>query len=66
MPTIDETRREVSVTAADLPLFCPRAGAPLWARHPRVYLDVLKTGAATCPYCSTTYRFTGAKPKGHH
>lgn len=66
MSTIDETTREVTVSLQDLPLSCPRPQAPLWARHPRVFLDVLKTGEATCPYCGTTYRFSGEKPKGHH
>ena len=28
------------VTMADLPLHCPLPTAPLWARHPRVFLDV--------------------------
>ncbi len=66
MSAIDETVREVTVIADDLPLACPRPGAPLWARHPRVFLDVLKTGVAVCPYCGTQYRFSGDKPKGHH
>lgn len=66
MSAIDERVREAAVTASDLPLCCPRPGAPLWARHPRVFLDVLKTGSATCPYCGTHYRFTGEPPKGHH
>jgi uncharacterized Zn-finger protein len=66
MTQLDETTREVAVTAHDLPLACPREGSPLWARHPRVFLDVLKTGEAACPYCGTTYRFTGERPKGHH
>lgn len=61
-----DAAREVSVSAADLPLHCPLPGAPLWARHPRVFLDVLHTGSAVCPYCGATYRFSGAKPKGHH
>lgn len=56
----------IQVTAADLPLHCPRPGAPLWSRHPRVFLDVLKHGEATCPYCSARYVFTGEAPKGHH
>ncbi len=56
----------VAVTRTDLPLACPRPGAPLWARHPKVFLDVLKTGDVTCPYCSTRYVFTGERPKGHH
>lgn len=66
MSELNETTREVAVTAHDLPLACPREGAPLWARHPRVFLDVLKTGEAACPYCGTLYRFTGERPTGHH
>ena len=57
--------REVEVGAGDLPLHCPTASAPLWSRHPRVFLDVAKTGHAVCPYCGTQYVFKGAAPKGH-
>ncbi|PKO85003.1 MAG: zinc-finger domain-containing protein [Betaproteobacteria bacterium HGW-Betaproteobacteria-11] len=65
---LDETVRELAITAHDLPLSCPRPGAPLWARHPRVFLDPLRNseGTATCPYCGTVYRFTGERPHGHH
>ena len=66
MSELNEKTREVQVTAHDLPLACPREGSPLWARHPRVFLDVLKTGTANCPYCGTQYQFTGERPKGHH
>jgi uncharacterized Zn-finger protein len=55
----------VEVTAKDLPLHCPRPGAPLWARHPRVFLDVAAKGEALCPYCGTRYVYKGAAPKGH-
>ncbi len=61
-----DTARDVNVTAHDLPLHCPQPGAPLWARHPRVFLDVLKAGSAACPYCGTHYTFTGERPAGHH
>jgi uncharacterized Zn-finger protein len=61
-----EKLREVQVTTHDLPLHCPTPDAPLWARHPRVFLDVLKAGEAACPYCGTRYVFTGERPKGHH
>ncbi|WP_220636836.1 zinc-finger domain-containing protein [Georgfuchsia toluolica] len=61
-----DTSRAVDVTAHDLPLHCPLPGAPLWARHPRVFLDVLKSGSAACPYCGTRYTFTGERPHGHH
>lgn len=66
MSTLNEKEREVAIDAHDLPLSCPRPGAPLWARHPRVFLDVLRNDEAVCPYCGTKYRFTGEKPKGHH
>ncbi len=56
----------VEVTAHDLPLHCPTPKSPLWSQHPRVFLDVLPTGKATCPYCGTHYVFTGEAPKGHH
>jgi len=57
--------RTVEVTEKDLPLHCPTATSPLWARHPRVFLDVTKKGEALCPYCGTTYIYKGAAPKGH-
>ena len=64
--TQTDTAREVTVTLADLPLHCPLPGAPLWARHPRVFLDVVDKGEALCPYCGTRYRYSGEKPHGHH
>jgi uncharacterized Zn-finger protein len=57
--------REIEVTAHDLPLHCPMPDAPLWARHPRVFLDVVHTGEVTCPYCSAHYVLKGEAPKGH-
>jgi len=64
----DDSARRVEIAAADLPLHCPRLGSPLWARHPRVFLDVLRSpsGEAVCPYCGTVYRFTGERPKTPH
>lgn len=56
----------IAVSAQDLPLYCPPADAPLWARHPRVFLDVVKAGEAVCPYCSAHYVLTGERPKAHH
>jgi uncharacterized Zn-finger protein len=57
--------RLVDVTEKDLPLHCPMPGAPLWARHPRVFLDVVKTQEALCPYCGTKYMYKGSPVKGH-
>ena len=53
------------ITAHDLPLHCPLPDAPLWARHPRVFLDVTHGGEVVCPYCSAHYVFKGEAPKGH-
>ena len=66
MPENQDKSKPIEVTAKDLPLHCPRGDAPLWARHPRVFLDVTKTGEATCPYCSAHYVLTGELPKHHH
>ena len=57
--------KPIEITAHDLPLRCPLPDAPLWARHPRVFLDIAQTGDATCPYCSAHYVLTGQVPKGH-
>ena len=60
-----DNSRFVEVTAKDLPLHCPTPTAPLWARHPRVFLDVAKAGEALCPYCGTRYVYKGVAAKGH-
>lgn len=57
---------KVEVTEKDLPLHCPMPDAPLWSRHPRVFLDITHDGEVTCPYCSAHYVFKGDLPKGHH
>ena len=39
---------------------------PLWASHPRVYLDVVNESEAMCPYCGTRYRLkSGAHVRAH-
>ena len=57
--------RELEVGAKDLPLHCPMPGSPLWARHPRVFLDVAREGESRCPYCGTLYVYKGPPVKGH-
>lgn len=63
----------VELTAADLNahggIHCPhpKAGMELWNSHPRVFLDVGKTGEVACPYCGTVYRLRITdSPKTHH
>ena len=45
----------VELEGRDLPAFCPNPRMPLWNHHPRVFLDVVPTGHANCPYCGTRY-----------
>ncbi|HQX06537.1 MAG TPA: zinc-finger domain-containing protein [Zoogloea sp.] len=66
MPENQDKTKPIEVTAKALPLHCPMPDAPLWARHPRVFLDVTAEGKATCPYCGAQYVFSGELPKGHH
>ena len=47
--------KTIHVTNNDLPLSCPTKEMETWNAHPRVYLDVSKTGEATCPYCSNHF-----------
>ena len=58
----------VELSAKDLNsnggVFCPSpvAGMKIWNNHPRIYLDVARTGEAKCAYCGTVYRL---KPGEH-
>lgn len=62
----DLSAHTVSVNAEDLPLHCPGDKAPLWRMHPRVFLDVAKTGSVKCPYCGTLYTLApGTVLTGH-
>jgi uncharacterized Zn-finger protein len=59
----DET---IFIEAKDLPLYCPGPRAPLWSMHPRVFIEVVKTGKALCPYCGAAYQLKeGEKVHGH-
>lgn len=62
----DNTERFIEVGADDLPLHCPTPAMIAWNSHPRVFLDVVKTGEALCPYCGTTFRLkAGVVVHGH-
>ena len=62
----ENTQREIEVTAADLPLHCPTPAMLLWNAHPRVFLQVEKTGTVLCPYCGTHYTLMGGAGAAHH
>jgi uncharacterized Zn-finger protein len=38
----------------------------VWNQHPRVFLDVVDTGSAQCPYCGTRYIFEGEPDVSGH
>lgn len=47
----------VTVSAAELPYYCPQPGHALWNSHPRVYIPLERPGdEARCIYCSTVFR----------
>ncbi len=55
----------IEISAHDLPLHCPTSSTPLWCLHPRVFLDIVHSGHAVCPYCSTRYVLKGGAPLEH-
>lgn len=60
------TTEVIELDEKDLPACCPNPKMPQWSSHPRVYLDVTKTGFATCPYCGTRYKLKeGVRVHGH-
>ena len=63
----------IAVKASDLNaqggLYCPSqlAGMDIASSHPKVYLDVARTGQAKCAYCGTVYALAaGEHVGGHH
>ncbi|OYZ00411.1 MAG: hypothetical protein B7Y42_04750, partial [Polaromonas sp. 28-63-22] len=44
----------------------PKAHMKIWNSHPKVYLDVARTGMAKCPYCGTEYRLKAGEQVGDH
>lgn len=58
--------RHVEVEPKDLPLHCPLPSMLLWNAHPRVFLDIAKSGEALCPYCGTRYTLKGGIHRGGH
>jgi uncharacterized Zn-finger protein len=48
-------------------VYCPspKAHMQLWNTHPKVYLDVAKSGVAKCPYCGTTYKLKAGEVVSH-
>ena len=50
-------------------VYCPNplAKMELWNAHPRVFLNLARTGQAACPYCGTHYQLkAGEHVAAHH
>ncbi len=66
MSVLSRVAPVVELSAKDLPAFCPNPSMPLWASHPRVFLDVVNESEAMCPYCGTRYRLnSGVHVRDH-
>ena len=60
----------IEVTAHELQgpgvVACPTPKMALWSTHPKVFIDVVTTGAGKCPYCGTVYALkAGEKVHAH-
>lgn len=64
--TAARTPPTMEVTDKDLPLHCPTPAMMLWNAHPRVFLDIERSGEAMCPYCGTRFVYKGeGAHRGH-
>ncbi|OZA98630.1 MAG: hypothetical protein B7X59_05485 [Polaromonas sp. 39-63-203] len=59
------TSSHIELLASDLNP-SPKAHMKIWNSHPKVYLDVARTGMAKCPYCGTEYRLKAGEQVGDH
>ena len=65
-------QKPIELLAKDLTghggVYCPSplADMKLWNSHPKVFLDVARTGQAKCPYCSTEYRLKAGEHLAPH
>lgn len=55
MSAVTSPQIALELDAKDLPAHCPNLLMPIWSLHPRVFLDLTKTGHTKCPYCGTEY-----------
>ena len=72
MPTPSASAR-IELLAKDLNpqggIYCPSplAAMKTWNTHPKVYLDISRSGQAKCAYCGTVYAIkAGEHLDAHH
>ena len=64
------TSSTVELLAKDLNpqggVYCPspKAEMAVWNSHPKIYLDVARTGQAKCPYCGTLFKLKDGEHVG--
>jgi uncharacterized Zn-finger protein len=67
-PAATAPKAVVELAAADLMgpgvTYCPNPKMPLWSNHPKVFIDVARTGEGRCPYCGTAYRLKAGEKAG--
>lgn len=62
----------VELSAKDLNreggVYCPSplAAMQAWSGHPKVFLNVARSGKAACPYCGTVYQLKAGEAVAHH
>lgn len=65
-PTIELAAKDLNREGG---VYCPSPLAKMetWNTHPKVFLNIARTGEASCPYCGTVYRLkAGEHVSGHH
>lgn len=65
-PTIELAAKDLNREGG---VYCPSPLAKMetWNTHPKVFLNIARTGEGSCPYCGTVYRLkAGEHVSGHH
>ncbi|MBK6294582.1 MAG: zinc-finger domain-containing protein [Rhodoferax sp.] len=66
------SKMKIELLAKDLNreggVYCPSplADMKIWNSHPKVFLDVARTGQAKCAYCGTEYALKAGEQVGAH
>ncbi len=53
--TITKKIVPIKVNSNDLPACCPPKNQAHWNQHPRVYIELSKSGTGSCPYCGNCF-----------
>jgi uncharacterized Zn-finger protein len=64
-PSVVELKASDLNPQGGVPCPNPKSGMQAWSSHPRVYLDIARTGEARCPYCGTRYRLQAGEAVAH-